>query len=76
MKILEYRKLIAGLAMGLPYLWSSHAIIMAAIAQGRDLTATGVAVGSVSVGVCGILGIFVAGNVLEHRARVAGGGGG
>ena len=68
----DHRKVYFGLAIGLPYLLSAHSLVMQAIKLGRDLTATGIAVGSISVGVAGLVGIFVYGNVREHQAKAAG----
>lgn len=65
----DNRKFWFGLAMGLPFLLSSHTIAMAAIEAGRDLTATGALIASISLGVGGLVGVFVYGNVKEHQAK-------
>jgi hypothetical protein len=50
-------------------LLAGYLLIASAIEMDRDLTATGVAVGALSGGVIGILGVFVYGNVQEHKAK-------
>ena len=67
--MLGNRKVAMCLALGLPFLVAGYRLILSAIEMGRDLTATGVAVGALSAGVIGILGVFVYGNVQEHRAK-------
>lgn len=60
------RKFWFGLAIGLPYLASSHALAWQALAMGRDLTATGIMIGAIATGVCGVMGLFVLGNAREY----------
>lgn len=61
------RKFWFGLALGLPYLWASYSLGVEAIRLGRDLTATGIMIGAVATGVCGIIAAFVYGNVREAK---------
>lgn len=48
-----------GLAIGLPFLWSSHQLVMHAIDAGADLTATGVVIGAMGTSLVAIMGVFV-----------------
>jgi hypothetical protein len=55
--------------MGLPFLLIAWALADQALKLGRDLTATGLMLGAIATGAVAILGVFVYGNVQEHKAK-------
>lgn len=63
------RKFWFGLAIGLPYLAGALALGWQALALGRDLTATGLMIGAIATGVCGVMGLFIYGNAKEGQAK-------
>lgn len=60
------RKLSLGVLMGLTYLLSATLIALSAIEAARDLTATGIMLGTIGASVAGLVTAVVWGNRAEH----------